>query len=89
MAPPGGRHGGYNDIPENDDMDGDDYSADGENPFAATTSAHSSNNGRRTGSRKTAAIRAGGALDDGHLHADDHGAYDDDDDLSYLFGMVD
>ena len=84
MAPPGGRHGGYNDIPENDDMDGDDYSADGENPFAATTSAHSSNNGRRTGSRKTAAIRAGGALDDGHLHADDHGAYDDDDDLDDL-----
>lgn len=82
MAPPGGRHGGYNDIPESDDMDGDDYSSDGENPFAAATG--NGRNGRRTGGgRKTAAIRAGGALEDGG-HAGDRGAYADDDDLDDL-----
>ena len=82
MAPPGGRHGGYNDIPESDDMDGDDYSSDGENPFAATTG--NGRSGRRTGGgRKTAAIRAGGALEDGG-HAGDRGAYADDDDLDDL-----
>ena len=80
MAPPGGRHGGgYNDIPENDGSDGDYSDGDGGNPFAApTTSAP-----RRT----TAAIRAGGALDDGngHRHANDRGAYMyDDDDLDDL-----
>jgi len=74
MAPPGGRHGGYNDIPENDDLDADSYGEDGSvggNPFAASAAVSNGAGGR--GSRKSAAIRAGGALGD---HPDDP-AYDD------------